>query len=273
MWRRKAGRGSAKLLPQRSWSILPLVAPAFLQLRYEQVDYLLETLRHRRCCEVETVDPGFFNPGLELVGNGLGGSDNDGTVASQSDEVGNLSNRPRLLGITSRECPDGRLNGVALLIFEVRLQLERAEINACPARHESEGADLGGDIEVLASKSRGPCICLAHNHGQLREYRHTEGITSRRAQGRAYACNLAGWWDWMRAAMNPPKPAGVVSRRRAKSNAASRIRRITALSVGWGNPHCFLGQSSNFARSCPEAYRSPVPGPSDGDDSSGDKWL
>jgi hypothetical protein len=57
------------LLPQGSRRVLRLENAAQLQFRHQQIDHRFQTDRHHDPRQVEAIDIGFFDSGLDFVGN------------------------------------------------------------------------------------------------------------------------------------------------------------------------------------------------------------
>src|SRR5450432_2442332 len=119
---RQTGRSTEELLPQRSFTVGGLVDSALLQNRYDKIDKILQSLWRHDAAEIETVDSGFFDPALQLVGYFLRRAHEWPGAAAEPHLAKQFSQRPLLTAARGQRFQD-RLHGIGLLVPERRVEI------------------------------------------------------------------------------------------------------------------------------------------------------
>src|SRR5262245_50118831 len=83
-----------QLLAQRAGPVRGLVQAAALELREDELDDLGERARRDHVGDVEAVDAGLLDPGLELVGHRLTGADDHGRLDADTAPLRELAEGP-----------------------------------------------------------------------------------------------------------------------------------------------------------------------------------
>ena len=91
--RQPRASGTEQLLSQSTLRIRALVAPAPCQLRHQHVGDILEIAGRGGKRNVEAVDVGLLEPGLDIVGDLLGRTDHDRPGAADADMLDDLDRK------------------------------------------------------------------------------------------------------------------------------------------------------------------------------------
>ncbi|MBD2749320.1 SDR family oxidoreductase [Microvirga sp. BT688] len=127
-----------QLLAQRALSIVPLVNPALLQDRHDEVNKILQRLRRHHAADVEAVHAGLFDPGLKLISDLLGGA-NQRRVAGAETLVEDLAQGPNLRGVAG-EGLEHRRHRIRLLVLKRLIKILFREVDAYRAREVRQRA-------------------------------------------------------------------------------------------------------------------------------------
>src|SRR4029453_788075 len=101
--RQPGAPGTEQLLSQCTRRVSLLVSPALCQLRYQHVGDILEIAGRGGKRDVEAVDIGLLEPGLDIVGDLLGRADHDRAGAADADMLDDLAHGPDPVRIGARD--------------------------------------------------------------------------------------------------------------------------------------------------------------------------
>ena len=149
-----------QFLAQRPVRIRALVPSPSRQLRHQHVGDILEIARRNRKRNIEAVDVGLFEPGLDIVGDFLRRADHDRADAADADMLGDLAHGPDAVRIGAGDVVHRRAAGVVLDVADLLVELVGREIDAGPARHQRQRAlvaDVAADSRHISPSPRPRC--------------------------------------------------------------------------------------------------------------------
>ena len=98
--------------------------------------------------DVEAVDVGLVEPGLDLVGDLFRRADHDRSDAADADMLGDLAHGPDPVRIGAGDVVHRGAAGVVLDMANLLVEVVGREIDAGPARHQRQRA-LGADVAAI----------------------------------------------------------------------------------------------------------------------------